>query len=191
MKKTIEYLEKDLKIAKDIGDQRGEEIAYGNLGNGCKSLGDSRKAIEYHEKDLKIAKEIGDQGGEGRAYGNLGIAYNSLADHRKAIEYHEKHFKIAKEIGDQRGKGAAYGSLGIIGQFGKYHNTLCLSPIILHRHCSCFLLGPFLFPRETGKNAYAKYGGASKEYYGIFRSGLLLTGHWVAVEKPLSFMKNI
>ena len=48
-----------MKIAKDIGDQRGEEIAYGNLGNACNSLGDSRKAIEYHEKDLKIAKEIG------------------------------------------------------------------------------------------------------------------------------------
>ena len=24
----------------------------------------------------------------------------------------------------------------------KYHNTLCLSPQILHKHCFCFLLGP-------------------------------------------------
>ena len=29
-----------------------------------------------------------------------------------------------------------------IGRFGKYHNTLCLSPQILHKHCFCFLLGP-------------------------------------------------
>ena len=29
-----------------------------------------------------------------------------------------------------------------IGQFGKYHNTLCLCPQILHKHCFCFLFGP-------------------------------------------------
>ena len=60
-----------------------------------------------------------------------------------------------------------------IGQFGKYHNTLCLSPQILHKHCFCFLLGPLLVPRESGNNAYAKFAGTNKEYYGIFRSGLL------------------
>ena len=29
-----------------------------------------------------------------------------------------------------------------IGHFGKYHNTLCLSLQIWHKHCFCFLLGP-------------------------------------------------
>ena len=61
-----------------------------------------------------------------------------------------------------------------IDHCGKYHNTLCLSRQILHKHCSCFLLGPFEDPRETGnRNAYEKFGGTTKEYYGIFRSGLL------------------
>ena len=31
--KAIEYHEKDLKIAKEIGDRAGEGRAYGNLGN--------------------------------------------------------------------------------------------------------------------------------------------------------------
>ena len=62
------------------------------------------------------------------------------------------------------------------GQFGKYHNTLCLSPQILHKHCFCFLLGTLYVPRETGNNAYAKVWGTNKEYYGIFRSGLLTRG---------------
>ena len=31
-----------------------------------------------------------------------------------------------------------------------------------------------LVPRETGNNGYAKFGGTNKEYYGIFRSGLLI-----------------
>ena len=30
-----------------------------------------------------------------------------------------------------------------------------------------------MVPREYKNNAYAKFGGTNKEYYGIFRSGLL------------------
>ena len=35
----------------------------------------------------------------------------------------------------------------------------------------CSLLGPFKVPRATGNNAYAKFGGPNKEYYGISRRG--------------------
>ena len=38
-----------------------------------------------------------------------------------------------------------------------YHNALCLSPQILHKHCFQFLLGPFELPRETEDNAYTKF----------------------------------
>ena len=60
-----------------------------------------------------------------------------------------------------------------IGHFGKYHNTLCLSPQILHKHCFQFLLGIRIILRENKNNAYAKFEGTNKEHYGIFRSGLL------------------
>ena len=74
-RKALEYHEKRLKTAIEIGDRAGEEAAYENLGIAYNSQGDFRKAIEYHEKAMKNAIEIGDQAGEGRAYGNLGIAY--------------------------------------------------------------------------------------------------------------------
>ena len=61
-----------------------------------------------------------------------------------------------------------------IGHSGKYHNTLCLSPKILHKHCFQFLSGFTMVPRENKNNAYAKFGGTNKEYYGIFRNGQLL-----------------
>ena len=111
-RKNIEYQEKRLKIALEIGDRGGEEAAYGNLGIAYQSLGGYRKAIDYNKKGLKIAREIGDRGGEGGAYGNLGITYQSLGDYRKAIEYLEKHLEIVIEIGDRRGEGRAYGNLG-------------------------------------------------------------------------------
>ena len=123
--KAIQYHEKRLKIAKEIGDRAGEGGAYGNLGIAYQSLGDYQKAMEYHEKHLKIAKEIGDRAGEGGAYGNLGISYRSLGDYEKAIEYHEKRLKIAKEIGDRAGEGGAYGNLGIAYQsLGDYQKAM-------------------------------------------------------------------
>ena len=72
MRKAIEYLEKYLKIAIEIGYQAGEERAYENVSNAELLRGDFRKAIEYHEKLLKIPIEIGDRSGEGGGYGNLG-----------------------------------------------------------------------------------------------------------------------
>ena len=30
-----------------------------------------------------------------------------------------------------------------------------------------------MVPKENENNAYAKFGGTNKEYYGVFRSGLL------------------
>ena len=38
-----------------------------------------------------------------------------------------------------------------------------------------------MVPIENKNNAYAKFGGTNKEYYGIFRSGLLL-GKYLARE---------
>ena len=72
--KAIEYHEKHLKIAIEIGDRAGEGRGYGNLSIVYWSLGDYQKATEYHEMHLKIAIEIGDRAGEGTAYGNLGNA---------------------------------------------------------------------------------------------------------------------
>ena len=60
-----------------------------------------------------------------------------------------------------------------MGHFGKYHNTFVCPPKILHKHCFQFLLGLTMVPRENKNNAYAKFGGTNKQYYGIFRNGLL------------------
>ena len=59
----------------------------------------------------------------------------------------------------------------LIGQFQKYHNTLCLSSQILHRHCFHFLLGLTIVPWENKNNAYVKFWRTNKEYYGTFESG--------------------
>ena len=46
---------------------------------------------------------------------------------------------------------------------------------MLHKYCSQFLLELRMVPRENKNNAYEKFGGTNKEYYGIFQNGLLWT----------------
>ena len=110
----IEYYNKDLAIAIEVGNRAREGQAYRNLGRVYHSLGKFQQSIEYHKKDLSIAKEVGDRFGEGRAYSNLGSAYHSLGDFRKALEYHRKDLSIAEEVGDRIGEGRAYGNLGSV-----------------------------------------------------------------------------
>ena len=114
LKKTIEYFNLHLKIAKEVGDKHGEGEAYCNLGSAYHSLGDLKKAIEYYNLHLKIAKEVGDKHGEGKTYGDLGAALAILGDFKKAMEYFNLHLKIANEVGDKHGEGKTYGNLGAI-----------------------------------------------------------------------------
>ena len=58
--KAIQYHEKALVIAKEIGDRRGEGADLGNLGSAYRYLGQVEKAIEYYEQALVIGKEIKD-----------------------------------------------------------------------------------------------------------------------------------
>ena len=62
----------------------------------------------------------------------------------------------------------------LIGHFGKYHNTLCLSPHILHKLCFQFLLGLTNGPKRIHKQCLCKIWGDNEEYYVFFRNGLLL-----------------
>ena len=75
--------------------------------------------------------------------------------------------------------------LSLIGHFQKYHNTLCLSSKILHKHCFYFLLGLTIVSRENKNNAYAKFWRTNKEYYGIFESDLLAI--FVYDNQPIAF----
>ena len=95
--------EKDLSIAKDVGNRNGEGGAYCNLGNAYHALGDFQRAKDYHEKHLSIAKDIGDRAGEGRAYGNLGYPYKNLGDFQGVIDYHEKDLSFPKDVASRAG----------------------------------------------------------------------------------------
>ena len=57
----IIHNEKDLSIAKEVGDRAREGHVNGNLGKACRSLNDFQQAIEHYKNQLNIAKEVGDR----------------------------------------------------------------------------------------------------------------------------------
>ena len=51
-----------MKFAIEVGDRKGERIAYGNLSVAYQSLGDYRKSTEYIEKHLKSVIGVDKEG---------------------------------------------------------------------------------------------------------------------------------
>ena len=82
---------------------------------------------------------------------------HSIIDHHtRHISYNANKLSKMESISDdnciQRRQPVRDRQQGM-GHFGKYHNTLFLSPQILH--CFQFLLGLTMVPRENQINAYA------------------------------------
>ena len=113
---AVEYYQKALALAREIGDRRGEGNALGNLGNAYAALGNPRQAIQFYEQDLVIAREIGDRLGEGNALGGLGNAYAILGDPRRAITFYEKSLVIHREIDHLNGVALDYLNMALLYQ---------------------------------------------------------------------------
>ena len=111
------------------------------------------------------------QDGSGRTCIRQERDFHLLADCQKAIEYHEKQFKMAIETGDRHGEGGAYENLGIANQLlGD-----CQKAVDYHeKHLK--------IAKEIGDRV-----GKEKP----MKISVLLTDHWVTIEKALSTMKNI
>ncbi len=98
-------------MAKEMGDQDGEGIAYTNLGDAYRSLGDVDKAVQYFTQHLSIAKKLGDRLEEARVYHNLGICHLDLSDHIKAVAYFEAQDAMAIDL--KLGHVRAHAALGM------------------------------------------------------------------------------
>ena len=96
---------------------------------------------------------------------NFSIILSALipAKNKTKEAFLTKHKKAVIIIQMQKHKTA-------IGHFQKYHNTPRLSTKILHKHCSHFLLGLTMVPREKKNNAYCIYSNRHRCAYLIFQS---------------------
>ena len=80
-----------------MGNRAGESVAYGNLGNAYRTLGNFKPAIKYHNQHLTIAKEVGDRIGEGRAYYSLGRAFELSGSICEALDCYRSSVKLFEQ----------------------------------------------------------------------------------------------
>ena len=112
-KKTIEFSQLALRIAKDtLGNKDQEATIYNDLGGAYRSLSDFKKAIEFYQLALRIAKDTGNKDQEATIYNGLGCAYRCLSDFKKAIEFHQLALRIAKDTGNKNQEATTYNNLG-------------------------------------------------------------------------------
>ena len=122
---ALEYFEKALAIAREIGDIYNKGSYLGAIGQVHKSLGHFPMALEYLEKALAIAKEIGDRDNEGAWSGTIGQVHISLGGFPMALEYLEDGLAIARRIGDRYNEGVWLGTIGQAHQrLGNYSKAL-------------------------------------------------------------------
>jgi tetratricopeptide (TPR) repeat protein len=111
-REALPLFERQLALAREIGDRRDEGNALGNLGFAHAALGQRRRAIEYYEQALVIFREIGERPGESVALVALGRAHADLGEPRLAIECYEQALAIARERGDRLLESSALLALG-------------------------------------------------------------------------------
>jgi len=92
------YLEKGLKIRKEIGDKIGEAWILVNLGA---VQTDERKfsaALKNFEKALAITKQIGDKNLEIDIYTNLARTAAKRSDYARAYEYQQEYSDLKEKL---------------------------------------------------------------------------------------------
>ncbi len=111
-KKSIEYYEQAIELAKNNDDRSGMRFWFGGIGLAYRNLGQVEKAIEYFQQGLIIARENHDKRDEGVDYSHLGLTYRNLGQVEKAIECFQLALQCAQESNDNRGIGNNYCGLG-------------------------------------------------------------------------------
>jgi tetratricopeptide (TPR) repeat protein len=111
--KALEFYDRQLAIARDIGDKEGELTVIGNMGNALFRMGDFHAAMKHYEEQLALARERCNRQAEGDALGNMGSTIACMGESAKAVELLIQAISIAREMGDTQREGIRLSSLGL------------------------------------------------------------------------------
>ena len=112
--RAIEYSERFLSFARDIGNKKDEGVALMGIGNILQRQGNHVQAIKYLKQALSIFRETNYRKEEGYTLNNLGNSYRSSGDIKQALKNFEKALEIKQEVGDIQGEANSIGNLGLV-----------------------------------------------------------------------------
>jgi tetratricopeptide (TPR) repeat protein len=114
LEKALEYFEKALKLAEELGIKEVIAADRGNIGTTYLTRGELDKALEYFRKALKLYEELGIKEGIATDLENIGIVYLTKGDLNKALKYYENALKLDEELGIKEGIATVLVNVGIV-----------------------------------------------------------------------------
>jgi len=114
-----------LALYRDSGNELGEAITLGLIGNCHKRLGNYDQALDLLGRALTKKRQLGNRLEEGKTLTHLGLVYWELADYDTATELLEQAIDIGEEIEDPRLLGAALNNLSLVyDEQGDYRRSI-------------------------------------------------------------------
>lgn len=83
----LQWHQRALDIAEQIGCVRSQGRAYGNLGLTYEALGKHERAVVFQEQHLSVAAQTNDLLAKTLAYGSLGRIHHALQNYAQAVMY--------------------------------------------------------------------------------------------------------
>jgi len=113
-KGSVDPAEKNLELAKQIGQPRFIAMCYGLLSSIYQYLDDYPRALAYSEQFLAIAKEMGDRKYQASALGGIANVYGAWRNYPKELSFYEQALVIYREIGDREHQVSLIHDIGIV-----------------------------------------------------------------------------
>ncbi|KAH3876722.1 tetratricopeptide repeat protein 28-like isoform X2 [Dreissena polymorpha] len=112
--KAIVYMQKDLQVAKNLGDADGECRAYGNLGSAYFSKGNYKEALSHDRFQLVLAMRLKDRATATSALGRLGHVYTAIGDYPNALQSHKQCVLLLKQSNERLLEAREIGNVGSV-----------------------------------------------------------------------------
>ncbi|KAK3597208.1 hypothetical protein CHS0354_003712 [Potamilus streckersoni] len=112
--KAITFMQKDLQVSKELGDQEGECRAYGNLGAAHYSKGNYKEALTNHRFQLVLSMRLKDRQTATVALSSLGHVYTAIGDYPNALQSHKQCVVLLKQSGDKTIEAREIGNVGAV-----------------------------------------------------------------------------
>ena len=102
------HLTKSLDLSKELGDVRGQGLAFSSLAalsqkskDGADSA--SEEALEHLQNFLRVSESTGNLKAQAEACHNLGVIYNRQARFGRAVDFFEQNFRLCRKLVKEEG----------------------------------------------------------------------------------------
>ena len=118
---ALEFAQKGLALAEQIGFAKGEADIYRTIGNAYYFLNENEKAFNHYEKALKICEVLQDYDCMAFNHYNLALTYEKMSRYFYALDSYQKALLIWKEKGNMERICIVYGTIVqlylVVGEF--------------------------------------------------------------------------